>query len=178
VLDLSRIEAGQLEVRFAPFNLSEAVSRVAESIRPLAEKKGLSLAVTLPLEPIEVTSDRRRTEQILINLLNNAVKFTDRGGVQMVVETASLTGDGSFARPAVRMRVIDTGPGISAEELATLFQPFRQLEDGLTRQHDGTGLGLAICRRLTTLLGGELSVNSSVAHGSEFATILPVTPAR
>ncbi|MCW8139528.1 MAG: PAS domain S-box protein, partial [Planctomycetota bacterium] len=168
VLDLSKIEAGQLEVRAEPFDLAASVERVVAMVKPLADRKGLTLTVAQAPGSQELVSDRRRVEQILLNLLNNAVKFTDRGGVTLSVEEVEAqTG------PAVRLRVKDTGIGLSPEDLVSLFQPFRQLDHGLARQHEGTGLGLAICRRLATLLGGEITATGEPLHGSEFTVALP-----
>ncbi|KXS33831.1 MAG: Multi-sensor signal transduction histidine kinase [Candidatus Gallionella acididurans] len=176
VLDISKIEAGQLEVRAEPFDLRVSLERVIALVRPMAEKKHLALDAVIHAGPFNVVSDRRRVEQILLNLLNNAIKFTEHGGVTV---TAGLI-DGFRAqpdlppRPAVRLQVSDTGIGIKPDELATLFQPFRQLDAGLTRQHEGTGLGLAICRRLAVLLQGEITVNSIWSKGSEFTLTIPL----
>lgn len=181
VLDISKIEAGQLEVRPAPFSLPELLGRAVASVRPHAEKKRLTLSLELSPELGEIVSDRRRVEQILLNVLNNAIKFTDRGGVTL---TATLLTEyrrepGVVPVPAVRLCVADTGIGIKAPDLATLFQPFRQIDTGLSRLHEGTGLGLAICRRLATLLGGEITAASEWGRGSQFTVILPQkTPAR
>ena len=176
VLDLSKIEAGQLEVRAEPFDLRASLDRVIASVRPMADKKGLALdAATCPA-PVEMVSDRRRVEQILLNLLNNAIKFTERGGVTVTVGLVDgfRARPDSPPRPAVRLQVADTGIGIKPDDLATLFQPFRQLDSGLTRQHEGTGLGLAICRRLAVLLQGEISVSSVWSKGSEFTVTIPL----
>lgn len=176
VLDISKIEAGQLEVRAESFDLKASVERVMELVKPLADKKGLVLASTISPELRPLVSDRRRVEQILLNLLNNAIKFTDFGGVSMHVETLSnwkSTPDAEEV-PAVCFRVVDTGIGISQEDLASLFQPFRQIDHGLARQHEGTGLGLAICRRLASLLGGSISATSGGSGGSEFVVELPL----
>jgi PAS domain S-box-containing protein len=164
VLDISKIEAGQLEVRFARFDLLNAIDRVTSSVRPLAEKKVLALDVVAPATLAPIESDRRRVEQILLNLLNNAIKFTDRGSVAVVVEEV-----GERVRVAVR----DTGIGIAPENLGKLFQPFRQIDVGLERQHEGTGLGLAICKRLSDLLGATLAVTSEPGQGSTFTVELP-----
>lgn len=179
VLDISKIEAGQLEVRAEPFDLPTVLDRAIASMKPLAEKKGLALTANVPPELPEMVSDRRRVEQILLNLLNNAIKFTDQGGVTLTVEIVADFQPSPEAprRPAVRLRVADTGIGIKPEDLALLFQPFRQLDTGLMRQHDGTGLGLAICRRLAGLLGGEISARSEWQHGSEFTVIIPLQKA-
>ncbi len=175
VLDISKIEAGQMELRSAPFELEAAVARVAAFVRPLAAKKGLALDVATRRIVGTVASDRRRVEQILLNLLNNGVKFTDRGGVTLTVDRV----DDFRAGPrgpiaAARLQVADTGIGIRPEDLARLFQPFRQLDSGLERQRDGTGLGLAISQRLAGLLGGTLAVESVPGQGSVFTLTLPL----
>lgn len=177
VLDLSKIEAGQLKVQPEPFSLSASIERVIGSIQPLADKKGLTLeSVTVP-ELGEIVSDRRRVEQILLNLLNNAIKFTDEGSVTLMAERVPeyRSRPEGPSRPGVRICVSDTGIGIKAEDLAVLFQPFRQIDSGLTRQHEGTGLGLAICHRLATLLEGEISVVSISSKGSNFSLTIPLT---
>jgi len=175
VLDLSKIEAGQLEVKQEEFAPAESLERVVAAVRPLAEAKGLALALDAGALPRRLTSDRRRVEQILLNLLNNAIKFTDRGEVRLAAEplAAWRPAAGGAPLPAVRFRVADTGIGIRETDLARLFRPFTQLDTGLTRQHDGTGLGLAICRRLATLLGGEVAAASEFGKGSEFTLVLP-----
>lgn len=178
VLDISKIEAGQLEVHFAPFDLGDSLERVSSTVRVMADKKGIDL-INHPLtESINIISDQRRLEQILLNLLNNAVKFTDEGTVTLSAERTQSTAmlSGSSHRPSVRICVKDTGIGIKEEDLPKLFQPFRQLDSGLTREHDGTGLGLAICRKLAGLLGGEISVESPRALGSTFTLNIPISP--
>ncbi|HUP23123.1 MAG TPA: ATP-binding protein [Thermoanaerobaculia bacterium] len=166
VLDLSKIEAGQLEVRFEPVELAAAIDNTIATVRPLADNKGLELCVAPPGESLELLTDRRRLEQILLNLLQNAIKFTDRGSITLAADVV----DGRL----VRIRITDTGTGIRPEDLSRLFQPFRQLDTGLTRHHEGTGLGLAICRRLATLLGGEITAASEHGRGSEFTLWLPL----
>jgi PAS domain S-box-containing protein len=176
VLDLSKIEAGQLEVRAEPFELKDALEQVANLVKPLAEKKGLALTIVAPADLGAMMSDRRRVEQILINLLNNAIKFTEQGQVTLTAERLADYQASPTAGPraAVRLRVSDTGIGIKPEDMAKLFQPFRQINTGITRQHEGTGLGLVICRRLASLLGGEISARSEWAKGSEFTVTLPI----
>ncbi|MDP9199890.1 MAG: PAS domain S-box protein, partial [Pseudomonadota bacterium] len=149
VLDLSKIEAGHLPVSAMEFDPRESVERVAAMMGPIADKKSLSLKVELPERLPRMISDRRRVEQVLLNLLNNAVKFTNRGGVRLLVQTIDdyRRRPDSAAVPALHLRVIDTGIGIRSEDFPSLFLPFRQLDSGLTRQHEGTGLGLAICPR-------------------------------
>src|SRR6478609_4865190 len=175
VLDISKIEAGQLEIRCLPFDLHEAVTRVTGSVLPLVEKKGLTLRVVQPNGLPVMLSDQRRVEQVLLNLLNNAIKFTEHGGITLTVElTNDFTAEGSSRTvSAVRLRVSDTGIGMRQEDLSSLFQPFRQIDSGLQRQHEGTGLGLAICRRLTDLLGGTVFAESTFGQGSSFTAVLP-----
>lgn len=175
VLDISKIEAGQLEVRAEPFDLSASIERVVASVKPQADKKQLALKVQLPAELGTMIGDRRRVEQVLINLLNNGIKFTDRGEVSLTVESLSNHSCTPQAKPgpALRFHVKDTGMGIRPENLELLFQPFRQIDTGLSRQHEGTGLGLAICRRLAALMGGSISASSQWQSGSEFTVVLP-----
>jgi PAS domain S-box-containing protein len=165
VLDISKIEAGQMTFSPDHFDYLDAIQSSLDKIRPLAEKKGLKLTADLPPSPLEINSDRRRLEQVLLNLLNNAVKFTERGEVRLVCEVKSKK---------VITRVIDTGIGIKEEDHAILFKPFSQVDTGLTRQYEGTGLGLSICKRLVDLLGGDLSVKSTWGKGSEFSFTLPL----
>ena len=167
VLDVSKIEAGQLELRRNKYDLQSSLERVAVSMKPLAESKGLTLRVEISPETPLLFSDKRRVEQIVLNLLNNAIKFTEDGSITL---SAAPGPDGSD----VRLRVTDTGLGIKPEDMQTLFQPFRQIDAGLERQHEGTGLGLAICRRLTELLGGTIRVESTWGEGSMFEVLLPL----
>jgi PAS domain S-box-containing protein len=176
VLDISKIEAGQLEIRCMPFDLRTSIARITASIMPLAEKKGLWVRVIEPDSPLPMLSDQRRVEQVLLNLLNNAIKFTERGGVTL---TATLVDDfepNDAGQPvrAARLEISDTGIGMRQEDLSSLFQPFRQIDSGLQRQHEGTGLGLAICRRLTDLLGGKVFAESTFGQGSSFSAVLPL----
>lgn len=175
VLDISKIEAGQMEVHPAPFDLDESLERVVASVRPMAEKKGLALAMSIKDDIGQMVSDRRRLEQIMLNLINNAIKFTEKGGIQLTISSATLEAtDSGQARAAVQFCVKDSGMGIKPEDLGNLFQAFHQVDSGLTRQYEGTGLGLAICRRLAALLGGEVTATSEWGHGSEFTVTLPL----
>jgi PAS domain S-box-containing protein len=178
VLDLSKIEAEQLKVRMEAFDLASLLERVVATVMPMAQKKGLSLALSTPSQLGELVSDRRRVEQILLNLTNNAIKFTGFGSVKVTAEPVeSWRGArGAAPEPAVRISVEDTGVGLKAADLSKLFQPFSQIDTGLTRQHEGTGLGLTICRRLAELLGGEIEVASEWGRGSVFSVTLPRRP--
>jgi signal transduction histidine kinase/HAMP domain-containing protein len=165
VLDISKIEAGQLEIARYPFEFPEMIESVRKTMEPLAAKKGLSL-VTVPGPGVgSVTTDRRRVEQILINLVGNAIKFTGRGQIRIECRT----GNG-----ILETRVVDTGVGIPPMDMDNIFQPFRQIEAGAGRSNEGTGLGLSICRKLVAMLGGEIRVESAWGTGSTFAFTLPM----
>jgi len=166
VLDLSKIEAGQLEVARETFRVKDAVEKVIQTVSPLADKKRLDLMAEIAPEVDEITSDRKRLEQILINLVNNAVKFTENGSVQLScrVEKNRLV-----------IQVTDTGIGIKSENLDKIFRAFQQLDTGLARRYEGTGLGLSISRKLTELLGGHIHAESDgPGRGSTFTVSLPL----
>ena len=178
VLDISKIEAGELRVATEPFDLAATVARVAATVAPLAQKKGLALEVgAVPLLG-EVVGDARRVEQVLLNLVGNAVKFTEAGSVALAAEAVGdyRPREDAAPVPAVRLRVADTGIGIAPEDMAKLFQPFRQVDSTLSRKHEGTGLGLAICRRLASLMGGRIDAESRPGEGSVFTFTLPLAP--
>ncbi|OGW35753.1 MAG: hypothetical protein A2010_03020 [Nitrospirae bacterium GWD2_57_9] len=165
VLDISKIEAGQLQVGAAPFDLKASILKIVRTVQPLARKKGLELTVSIA-EPVGVIiSDQRRAEQILLNLLSNAIKYTEKGQVRV---------DCSVRDGFVRTEVGDTGIGIREEDMLKLFRPFHQVETGLTRRYEGTGLGLSICKRLVELLGGKISAESEPGRGSTFCFTLPL----
>lgn len=164
VLDLSKIEAGQLEVIRKPCDMRAVIEQVMRTEAPQAQKKGLALLLGLASDVGVILSDRRRVEQILLNLLSNAIKFTDRGEVRIECRLR-----GEWLETSVR----DTGMGIRAEDLGKLFEPFRQLETGLARRQEGTGLGLSICKRLVELLGGTIRAESVWGEGSTFTFTLP-----
>jgi PAS domain S-box-containing protein len=176
VLDLSKIEAGQLEVHAAQFDLRASLERVTASIMPLADSKHLALTCLVSPDLGLMVSDQRRVEQIVINLLSNAIKFTASGSVKLSAERAAgfHSSPDAPSQPVLRLRVTDTGMGIKPDDLLTLFQPFRQIDGGLARQNEGTGLGLAISRRLASLLDGEVSAASEWSKGSVFTVILPL----
>lgn len=174
VLDISRIEAGQMEVHREPFDVQRSVNRMADLVRPQAATKQLQLSVQIDPELREAVSDERRFEQILLNLLSNAIKFTERGEVRLKVDVVEMRRENSKPRAAVRLSISDTGIGIKPEHLGTIFQPFRQIDSGLARKQEGTGLGLVICRRLAELMGGEVRAESVWGKGSTFTCILPL----
>lgn len=176
VLDISKIEAGEFSIMHEPFDLDAVLASAASTVAPLADKKGLRLEVTHDQQLGTTLGDRRRTEQVLLNLLSNAIKFTDHGSVSLHAERVSgySSEHGYQQAPAVRFSVTDTGIGIRPTDMATLFQPFRQIESALSRNHEGTGLGLAICRRLAAIMGGSIDASSRWQEGSVFSFTLPI----
>lgn len=179
VLDISKIEAGQLEVHTEPFDLRAVIEKAAATLKPAADRKGLVLDVAIGEGVGKVVSDQRRVEQALLNLLSNAVKFTESGKISLSAALISEYRPPGADRisnpvPAVQFRVADTGIGISPGDLRELFQPFHQIDTGLARKSEGTGLGLAICRRLADLMGGDIIAESELGRGSVFTFILPV----
>jgi signal transduction histidine kinase len=172
VLDLSKMEAGKLELVIQPFEPYAAVVEALQTVEPLAREKGLALAVTPPMALPAMASDADRVRQILLNLLSNAVKFTDRGTVSVALAAVEgLDGDEAVRRRWVEVRVSDTGPGIAPEDQERIFHEFEQVSGASAR--GGTGLGLPISRKLARLLGGELRVESAQGRGSTFILRLP-----
>jgi signal transduction histidine kinase len=165
VLDLSRIESGRVRVELEEFDLREAVDAVIEAVRPMAEEKGLSLELDLEGPDALITTDRRKASQILLNLVGNAIKFTDDGTVVLRVS--------SNHRNGVSFSVSDTGVGIPEGDLGHVFEEFHQLASADAARPEGTGLGLAISLRLARVLGGELAATSEVGVGSTFTFWLP-----
>ncbi|HEX2570944.1 MAG TPA: response regulator [Polyangia bacterium] len=163
VLDLSKVEAGRLSLEQVGFHLPELVEEVAEMMTVRAHEKGLALVVTVhPEVPARLVGDPHRLRQILVNLVGNAIKFTERGQVGLVVERDAR------APGALRFSVSDTGIGIPSDKLDSIFDSFTQADTSMTRRFGGTGLGLAISRRLVELMGGRISVESEVGRGTVF----------
>jgi two-component system sensor histidine kinase/response regulator len=173
ILDYSKIEAEHLELESIPFDLPKVVHATATLLAVRAREKHLELTVDVPPDvPHVVRGDPTRLRQVLMNLIGNAIKFTEDGEVAV---SAAVDGPhpGEDKRVSVRFRVRDTGIGISDEQLAHIFDEFTQADASMTRRYGGTGLGLAIARRLVALMGGELTVTSHVGRGSEFSFTLP-----
>jgi PAS domain S-box-containing protein len=170
LLDLAKIDSGQVQMQLGPLSCQPIIEEVATTLRPSAELKGLRLELHLPSEDAVVRTDRRALQQILINLTNNAIKFTDRGMVAI-----SLTRRNETERPAAWLvSVTDTGIGLSEEEQSRLFRAFSQVGVGTSRPAtEGTGLGLYLSRKLAELLGGSIEVSSRAGQGSCFVLVLP-----
>lgn len=172
ILDFSKIEADKVDIEVLPFDLFATVEQALDIIAPRAAEKELELIFWIdPTLPREVTGDALRLRQILLNLLNNALKFTARGEVFLRV---SRSGSQAAGHLTVTFQIIDTGIGIPADRLDRLFKSFSQVDASTTRRYGGTGLGLAISKRLLDLMGGSISVRSEVGRGTEFAFDLPL----
>lgn len=167
ILDLSKIESGKMELQLAPISLNRLCESSLTFVKQQAQKKKIKLStkISADLETIEV--DERRLRQVLINLLNNAVKFTPEGG-EIVLKIAKNSEEG-----ILQFTVIDTGIGIAPENIDKLFKPFMQLDSSLSRRYAGTGLGLALVRRIVELHGGSISLESELGKGSRFTVTLP-----
>jgi len=165
VLDLSKIEAGQLVLELSDYSVQDIAQVVRSTLEPLAADKKLAFKVEVPARLPVGHGDGRRLTQVLINLVGNAIKFTDAGEVAIKAEA----NNGSFY-----VSVRDTGPGISAADQAKLFQEFQQADNAITKKKGGTGLGLAISKRIIEMHGGRIWVESQPGQGSTFAFTLPV----
>lgn len=166
LLDLAKIEAGKIELRIEPVHPGEVCQTMVDFLRPLSDKKRLTLDCDVPSDLPVIQTDRGRLRQILYNLISNAIKFTpDEGSVR--VSAHPVAG-------GVRLAVADSGPGIDPSQHALIFEKFRQIDGSATREHYGTGLGLPIARELAHLLGGRIGVQSELGHGAVFWCEFPV----
>jgi len=167
MLDLSKIEADRLEVKVEPLALEPGLMEVVNQLKPMASNKGLQLTLEMEDSLPLVLADSQRIHQVVINMVSNALKFTEKGGV--TIQCALLD-----RYDMLRISVNDTGIGISPAALDYIFEAFRQADGSTTRRFGGTGLGLTIARKLIELQGGEVSVESVVGQGSTFSFTLPV----
>lgn len=188
LLEMAKAEAGRTDLNVEPLDLREACEALVALIRPLADRGGVELVTELSPDLPDIQTDASKFQQIIFNLLSNAVKFTSEKATdertsgqapvaRVVVRAERLVGrasEGQGADDRVRVSVLDTGPGISADDQKRIFQKFQQLDTGHTRRHAGTGLGLAICKELTAILQGEIQLESEPGRGSMFSVILPL----
>jgi signal transduction histidine kinase len=165
ILDLSKVEAGRLELELGRFHLPTALDNALTLVRERATRHGIALTQTVAAEVGNVVADERKVKQILLNLLSNAVKFTPEGGRVGVTAAAA---DG-----VITVTVSDTGIGIAPEDQATIFEEFRQVGRDDARKQEGTGLGLTLAKTLVELHGGQIGVKSQVGQGSTFSFTLP-----
>ena len=175
VLDYSKIEAGKIQLEKKPFNLEQLIESVLSALRIQAQAKGLELRLQIRGDPsLSVVGDALRLRQVLINLVNNAVKFTHHGSVIVKLEQAA-TPHGSGQR--LKFSVVDTGIGIPADRQEAIFKRFAQADESTTRRYGGTGLGTAIAFQLVSLMGGELTVKSRTGRGTTFSFDIPLAHA-
>jgi signal transduction histidine kinase/CheY-like chemotaxis protein len=173
ILDLSKIESGKLDLEHVPFCLRECLEEAAELLEPAAAEKGLNLAVDVGSSFADwIYGDPTRVRQILVNLINNAVKFTGKGEIVVTATEALASG-----RKTVVISVRDTGIGIELDKQAGLFQSFSQVDSSITRRFGGTGLGLCISKHLAEMMGGSITLESKLGSGSTFSVMLPYQPA-
>ena len=165
VLDISKIEAGELELHPEEYNFRESLEKIVQTMKPLAGEKGLVLSCDIGPGIDRICSDRRRIEQILLNLIANGIKFTETGSVRILCRSDA---------PFIRIEVRDTGPGIKPHDMDKLFRTFQQIDSGLNRRYEGTGLGLSISRKLAERLGGYIQAESTWGVGSTFIFRFPV----
>ncbi|HEY41846.1 MAG TPA: PAS domain S-box protein [Dehalococcoidia bacterium] len=171
VLDISKIEAGKVELSLEEFPLNELISEVVDILTPAAQTKGIELTAETDGE-IQLYTDRRRFKQVLINLGGNAVKFTEQGSVRIIA--ALHEENGHTHDDTLEVHVIDTGIGIENEDIDKLFAPFQQVDGSLTRRFEGTGLGLHHSRKILQMLGGDIWIKSEYGKGSDFGLTLPL----
>ena len=168
LIDQAQLEAGKLKLQVSCFAPIDVISRPLATLQPLAQNKGLTLTGSLAPDVVPTLSgDLARLQQILLNLIGNAIKFTDTGAVQVDIYHPDTL---HWA-----MRVTDTGCGIPLEAQERIFEPFVQVDGSLTRLHNGTGLGLSLVKQLTTIMGGQITLASQVGQGSTFTITLPIT---
>jgi PAS domain S-box-containing protein len=179
VLDFSKIEAGKIELRAAPFEIADAAQGVIELLAPRGRDKGLEIGwLAAPDLPKTVIGDEMRVRQILMNLMGNAIKFTERGGVALTLQltpgaTRDIGRDTGQDETMLRFAVRDTGPGVPPDAIERIFAEFEQVDSGPARRHGGTGLGLAISKRLIDEMGGRINVASVPGAGATFTVDMP-----
>jgi two-component system sensor histidine kinase/response regulator len=167
ILDVARIEAGKVTLALSPVQCQAMLGETVDSLRQLATQKGLALTLEVPAEPVVVNTDRRALTQIVINLVNNAIKFTEQGSVRVALAQRAEQGE-----VVTEFSVTDSGAGIRPEDQPKLFQAFSQLDSTSTRHAEGAGLGLYLCQNLANLLGGSLQFSSEYGAGSTFMLLL------
>ncbi len=173
VLDLAEIEVGRTTVSWEDVHVAAQIDHVVDRLQPRLQQSGNALSVEVAQDVGVVRSDGGMLRQVLSNLLDNALKFTLEGEIRLHARREDLDGEATLV-----VSVSDTGVGIGPEQLGRLFQPFAQADESTTRRHGGMGLGLTICRYMCEMLGGSMTAESAVGHGSTFEVALPIRPAQ
>jgi signal transduction histidine kinase len=169
LLDQAQLEAGRLKLNVHPFAPANLIDDTLAKLTVLARIKGLSLTSDIAADvPATLFGDAARLQQILVNLVSNAIKFTQKGSIRIRLYCHDVD--------YWALQVSDTGAGIPTEAQTYIFEPFRQVDGSMTRAHAGTGLGLSIVKQLTTLMGGEITLESEIGRGSIFTVYLPLQP--
>jgi signal transduction histidine kinase len=175
ILDISRMEAGEMKVHVTVFDIAEIVRVAISTVAPNARRKNVTLEANVPDDLARARGDRDKTRQVILNLLGNAVKFTPEGGtVRVEVKRGSVSRADTGGAPGIRVAVSDTGIGIPVEHFARVFDPFYQVDNSSTREYGGTGLGLSIVKRFVEAQGGQVWLDSEVARGTTFTFSIPV----
>ena len=173
ILDLARLEADRLVIRPEKFNLGELIGDLAATFEPLAKKRGNTIVARCAPELGSLFHDRVRLRQVLINLLGNAIKFTEEGMITLTARPTKGRG-AQRGRPWIELTVTDTGIGIPEEKLGSIFESFVQVDSSFGRSYEGSGLGLSIVRRLVTMMGGTVSATSTLGGGTSMCIRLPM----
>jgi signal transduction histidine kinase len=165
ILDLAKIEAGKMQFTLEKLSLVDVMKEVGEQIEPMIRRKSLNYSIDIGAHTPAIVSDRTKLKQVLLNLLSNAMKFTNKGGISVIAREHAM---------GVRIDINDTGIGIRPEHLSVIWEDFRQVDQSRTREFGGTGLGLSITRKLVERLGGTIAVESLVGVGTTFTVLLPL----
>jgi protein-histidine pros-kinase len=168
LLDLTKVESGKVELNFEPVVCQSVIQEIVTALRPLAQSKNLTFETNVPAQELVISTDRRTLKQILLNLTNNAVKFTEHGGVRL-----ELTRRQMGPQKLIEFSLVDSGIGIHSEDQTRLFQAFVQLDSSAARRYEGTGLGLYLCQKLAGLIGGRIEFESTYGQGSRFTLLIP-----
>ena len=164
ILDITRIEAGRMPLHLSEFDLPALIAEVHNELEPIIARSKLAVSSHIPPDIGPIVSDRQKIKQIVLNLLSNALKFTRQGSI--TIRAAAINGD------RLTIAIADTGIGIDPSDHAKIFEDFQQVDSSVARPYGGTGLGLSICRRLATMLGGRLDMESEVGRGSTFTLVV------
>jgi two-component system, NarL family, sensor histidine kinase BarA len=175
ILDISQIEAGKVRLNFEPIEISQIITQAVTSVKPQAQKKGLTVEMKFPEQQQKVPADKDRLRQAVINLLANAVKFTPKNG-KVTVILSELAHQPELGQTGYRIMVEDSGVGIPQDQFDKIFQSFYQVDSSSTREYGGAGLGLAIVKSFVEGHGGQVRVTSEMGHGSRFIAVLPEKP--
>ena len=167
ILDLSKIEAGKMELHIEEFKLSDILKQIEATAKPLVEKNKNKFVIDDKTKGLSLTNDQTKLRQILFNMLSNAAKFTKNGKITLSVETVN--------KMNIKFDIIDTGIGMNKEQLENVFEEFTQAESSTSKDYGGTGLGLPISKKMAEMMGGEINAKSSKGKGTTFTVTLPIT---